>query len=172
MNVPSGLICEFVRKDWNIIADSTKSFDNISYVEKLLTCSIGYYHSIDAKNSYFSFYFSKRVCIDSYVVSSNDGQHTLYNWDLEYYNSLSNTFDTIDSKKSYNTINNAKIIQLNSPILTHAVKVIGGLDKEGLNYYLKLNKIEFYGRVIFEESCKRQKILSDISCLLIFLFIL
>ena len=171
MNVESGLICEFVRNGWRIIADSTKHYVSTSYVERLLTCDSGYYHSINAENSYISFYFSKPVHIHSYIISSIDTTHTLFNWDLKFYNKTSNTFDVIDSQKRFDTIDNKKIIQLNNPIITHAVKLIGGLDKDGQHYYMKFHKIEFYGNVIFIVSCKKQTFISSVSYLLVFLLI-
>ena len=138
----------------------------------MLSCGLGYYHSTDVANSFISFYFSKPVYIHSYLIySRNSIKNYLFNWNLKYVKKGSNTFSDLDSQAGFDTAGNTEIIKLKTPVITNMVKLIGGKDRENDNYYVKFDKIEFYGWVITKSSCKDSVLLSNLTPLL-YIFIL
>ena len=68
MSFKDGLICQFVKSNWKIIADSSPLYQPGFTAQSLLTCDVGSFHSTDVQNSYVSFYFSKTILINSYLV--------------------------------------------------------------------------------------------------------
>ena len=171
MSIDQGLLCEFYKNKWSIIIDYSPSYSSV-LPQSLLSCDIGYYHSTDVANSFISFYFSKLVYIHSYFIySENSSSNSLFNWDLKYVNQESNTFSDLDSQRDFETRGNTKIIKLKTPVITNMVKLIGGKDRENDNYYVKFDKIEFYGWVITKSSCKDSVLLSNLTPLL-YIFIL
>ena len=166
MSNPVGLICEFIKNKWIIIADSSPALYNISKVQTLLTCDNGYFHSTNVTNSYVSFYFSKPILINSYLVYSKNLQPSynyLYNWELQYYNSNINNWIQMDYQNEYETIGNKEKIWLEKSIETNIVKLIGGKDRESDDNFLKFHKIEFYGHIVHQSNSQKINLFSFLS---------
>ena len=150
MSIKQGLICEFLKRNWTIDVDSSPALYNISTVDTLLSCDIGYYHSINVTNAFVLFNFSKAILIHSYTVYSNEETmkfNYLYNWNLTYYDEKQNKWDVFDRQTQCSTLGKTDLIQLKHPVIAKSIKLIGGLDPENDSYYLKFSKIEFYGHV-------------------------
>ena len=147
-SIPHGLICEFVEHGWPIKADSSPPLTSNHSINYMLTCGNSYFHSAEMKDPYIAFFFSKPIFIDSYAITSSQyGFNTLSNWELFQSNSQ-NQWISIDNQTNYDIRGNTEKIHINTPGQTTSIKLIGGLDVEGNNYFIKLSKIEFYGKVL------------------------
>ena len=168
MNSTQGIICEFVKNHWPISANGTDQFTGSRTPNQMLTCGFSYFHTIDVPEPFWAVYFSKPVIAYSYFISSGNDLNTLYNWDLYQINS-NNKWIHIDKQTHFDTRENTKKIILQNATKTYGFKLVSGLDYEGDNNYLKIRKIEFFGKVFYSNTCT-QTIRPFISVLLYIFF--
>ena len=175
MSVSEGLICKFIKNSWRIDADGSPPFYESTSVDTLLSCSDGSYHSTNNQNSYVQFTFSKPILVFSYIVYSRNLEewlNYLYNWELKYLDIEQNTWKHLDSKSNFDTRGNQNRIAINDPVKLRTIKLIGGSDREGDSYFLKFDKIEFYGIVFYHSTCKKNFILKSYLAFIINIMII
>ena len=138
MSSSQGIICEFVKNHWSISSKGTDQLSPNQTSNQMLTCGFSSFHTLDVPGSFWAVYFSKPVIAFSYLISSHRTRNSLYNWDKQTY---------------FDTRQNTKKIVLQNPTKTYGFKLVAGLDYEGDNNYLRMKKIEFFGKVLSSNTC-------------------
>ena len=148
-----GIICEFVEKQYQLSVDASPDEYSDYPAADTVKCKPNLYHSTNVENSYWSVTFSFPILVYSYSVYSMERYHTLTNWIL--YQKDPNTAKWINSSQlqNFSTINNTYKFVIQKPIKTQSLKLVGGLDRDGIHYFLKFHQIEFYGKIFITKTC-------------------
>ena len=164
-----GIICKFAENGYPLFVDASPvEYPNFP-VENTVKCLPHLYHSTDSPNSYWSVSFSFPVLVYSYsIFTKNYEYHALSNWVL-YQKDLTGNWINSSHRENFNTINNQKKILIQTPMKTHLLKLVGGVDSDGKHHYLKFHQIEFYGKIMFSRTVQRIKEMRKYNCLMLIL---